>query len=347
MTSRKFRNVLVLVLVALVGVGLAAKTCPNCGESNRDDVQFCKNCGYRFPAQAAPPAVRTLPQLRADISVASGVVSIRSTPAGAAVRVDGRSRGTTPLEIADLAPGQHAIELSRAGYRSYDGIFVIPKLDGTIVVTTVPPGAEVLLDGKPAGIAGDSGLVIQDVGFGSHVLLARLGGYPDEVRTIVLARDAPVNLTTISFTGRVGFLRVESDPIGAALEVDGTRVGNTNYIGTMAPANYRLKLSYPGFRDWTGSARVELRDTAYVFATMAAIRERKPAFLWLGVAGVAGGVAGAVMGELAYREYQEAQPPEYTSADIQKLREQTQLYDWLRNIAGTVGVLSLGAYLVF
>lgn len=347
MRSRRFRLLLTVLLVAVVGVALAARTCPNCGESNRDDARFCKNCGYRFPARTTTTPTRSLPQLRATVEVTSGAVSIQSSPSGASVRVDYQYRGTTPLEVTDLEPGQHNLELSRSGYRDYDGIFVVPKIDGTVVVTTVPSGAEILLDDEVVGTAGDSGLVLQDISYGDHLLLARLAGYPDEVRQVQVSPASPVILTTISFAGRVGFLRVESDPVGASIEANDEPLGNTNFIGTIEPDGYQLRLKYPGFRDWLGSARVYLRDTAYVFATMTPLRERKPAFLWLGVAGVAGGLAGVVMGELSYREYQEAAWPEYSSEEIAQLRQNTQMYDIVRNVAGALGVLSLGAYLAF
>ena len=49
MRSRNLRAVAVLVLAVLVGVSLAAKTCPNCGESkDRSEgswFRICPDCG--------------------------------------------------------------------------------------------------------------------------------------------------------------------------------------------------------------------------------------------------------------------------------------------------------------
>jgi TonB family protein len=41
---------------------------------------------------------------------------VRSEPAGALVRVDGQSVGTTPLDALSLTPGRHGIRLERRGY---------------------------------------------------------------------------------------------------------------------------------------------------------------------------------------------------------------------------------------
>jgi hypothetical protein len=43
-------------------------------------------------------------------------LEVRSTPAGAAVTIDGQRRGTTPLVLNDLAPGAHRVLLSLDGY---------------------------------------------------------------------------------------------------------------------------------------------------------------------------------------------------------------------------------------
>ncbi len=44
----------------------------------------------------------------------SGTLDLRSTPDGAEVRIDGRSRGVTPLTLDDLAVGSHTLELQVA-----------------------------------------------------------------------------------------------------------------------------------------------------------------------------------------------------------------------------------------
>jgi len=52
---------------------------------------------------AEPPAVVRKP---------TGALSLTSTPSGARVVVDGRARGVTPLQLADLSPGRHEVVLT-------------------------------------------------------------------------------------------------------------------------------------------------------------------------------------------------------------------------------------------
>ncbi|RME03236.1 MAG: PEGA domain-containing protein [Deltaproteobacteria bacterium] len=53
-----------------------------------------------------------------------GSLEISSTPAGAAVYLDGFLEGVTPLEIADLVIGRHYLRLEKEGYRTWTTSFV-------------------------------------------------------------------------------------------------------------------------------------------------------------------------------------------------------------------------------
>lgn len=50
----------------------------------------------------------------------SGRVVIMSEPSGAEVTIDGRSVGTTPLEVATLSTGVHKVQLKREGYKTLE-----------------------------------------------------------------------------------------------------------------------------------------------------------------------------------------------------------------------------------
>jgi hypothetical protein len=48
----------------------------------------------------------------------TGTAEIRSTPAGAAVSIDGMNRGTTPVTVGGLSPGSHAATITKTGYQT-------------------------------------------------------------------------------------------------------------------------------------------------------------------------------------------------------------------------------------
>ena len=65
-----------------------------------------------------PAVVATVPPEPVRPAVAkrkpAGALRVTSSPVGAQVFVDGKARGVTPLTIADLAVGRHAVELKSA-----------------------------------------------------------------------------------------------------------------------------------------------------------------------------------------------------------------------------------------
>lgn len=108
------------------------------------------------PAPAAPAAKA------APAAPASATIS--SEPPGASVSVDGRSSGRTPLNIAGLAPDRpHKVVMSMAGYRDWSDSFTagpgenasvhasLAEITATVHVSTTPPGAKILLDGRDTG----------------------------------------------------------------------------------------------------------------------------------------------------------------------------------------------------
>jgi hypothetical protein len=60
---------------------------------------------------AAPAAAAARPAAPAAKRRPTGGLEVKSTPPGAQVFVDGKARGVTPLTLADLPAGRHAIEL--------------------------------------------------------------------------------------------------------------------------------------------------------------------------------------------------------------------------------------------
>ena len=336
----------IVVLVVLCSIIYAAKDCPNCGTENSDEAKYCKSCGYEFEATGSP-GPRTQPLLRVQVGVEGGKVVITSTPSEATVTVDGRRRGTTPLVLEGLAPGQHELAIERSGYRTYYGVFVMQKQQGSMAVTTVPVGAEVLLDGESHGEASAAGLIIEDVAFGDHTLTARMPGWLDAVQTVTLSAEKPVGVVTIRLDTQLGFLRVQSTPTGADVLVEEQKVGVSDYLGAWAPDRYRLSLSKPGFQRWSDVIEVARAETTFVAVGLVRPRVR-PAFLfWTGAAAMAGAVVGIVMGEAAYGDYRSASPPDYTPGQIADLRQRTKMWDLVRNVAAGVGIVGIGVYFAF
>jgi serine/threonine-protein kinase len=118
-------------------------------------------------ATTPPVEAKSEPAPRRSVQASSAAVqpiTIISSPAGAKAMLDGRSDAacTTPCSV-DAAPGRHTIAVALDGYqtehREVDvstGAIEMPAVilravGGTLMVTSTPPGATVLVNGKATG----------------------------------------------------------------------------------------------------------------------------------------------------------------------------------------------------
>jgi TonB family protein len=124
------------------------------------------------PAPAPAPTEAAASAVAATSSPApaptSGTLAVTSEPAGAAVLLDGVEKGVTPLEVADVAFGEHELRLELKGYAPESQAVVIgaeaprhraaltlsraTQPTGTVDFTSSPPGAAIRLDGANLGV---------------------------------------------------------------------------------------------------------------------------------------------------------------------------------------------------
>lgn len=142
-----------------------------------------------------------------------------------------------------------------------------PVTTGTVAVTTNPPGAQVVLDGKQQGVSP----MTLTVAAGTHVLELRGAGEP---RTMSLDVAAGAQLSQyIEMTKgplAAGSLQVRTDPAGAQVSVDGVARGASPVIvADLSPGEHTVVLESEN-----GTTRqtvtVEAGATASLVATLAA-----------------------------------------------------------------------------
>lgn len=160
--------------------------------------------GARPPAPAPPPA--TPAPARREPPAATGRLVVRTTPAGARVRVDGRDRGVTPLTLTGLAPGRYAVEVSLEGHEPLSRRVELTSARPTATLdlrlpaaprpaaaargpaslefVTRPAGAVVWLDGRRVGV---SPLTLSEVAPGTRSVRFELAGHATWTNTITLA----------------------------------------------------------------------------------------------------------------------------------------------------------------
>ncbi len=123
------------------------------------------------PTDTAPPATISTTLLPPPTTLAAvvttGSLHVESEPTGARVLVDGALRGTTPLDLAEMAFGSHELRVEQRGFDPQVRTVVLsaeqPTAQTNIVlartavptasaeILSEPAGATVTIDGRPAG----------------------------------------------------------------------------------------------------------------------------------------------------------------------------------------------------
>ncbi len=128
------------------------------------------------------------------LRLGSGSMFIQSAPSGAPVKVDGRTRGTTPVLISDLAVGSHVVRVTapnRAPWQERvrvdlnDRAAVMARLEpcGYLSISVQPAGAIVHVDGASIGTETVSR---RPIGVGSHLVVAKLADHDSLSRDVVI-----------------------------------------------------------------------------------------------------------------------------------------------------------------
>jgi serine/threonine protein kinase len=202
------------------------------------------------PTEAPPSnvAVTSNPRVPARPAAAKvGQLMVSANVNGAKITVDGRSDASwlTPYTIADLPAGGHNVTISMDGYESFQQsvtieggqtITVTANLSsprGEIDVVTVPPGVEVLIDGKSYG----QSPVSATLPAGNHTYTVKQPGMApyEKAFTLKSAQILTVKLT-LSTVVTTGIVEVRTIPPGATVLADGSPVSG------QTPTSFRLSV---------------------------------------------------------------------------------------------------------
>jgi serine/threonine protein kinase len=215
--------------------------------------------------------------------VTLGEALIDSSPEGAQFQVDGKSDPTwvTPFAVASLSPGKHIISVSKSGYSSEirsvevtaggtsSQTLRLAPVNGLVVVASTPPGAAVVLDGKPTGRVTPAQFAVEK---GSHTVLLRKQGYLDETVTADLgagqnfqyspALRALGNAEDIRTVGKfklfgrggdsaagMGVISIHTQPKGAQIAINQRVLDKLSPVDIMlGPGNYVVDVTLTDFK---------------------------------------------------------------------------------------------------
>jgi serine/threonine-protein kinase len=134
------------------------------------------------------------PSAQGRSSVQTGGIEIATEPVGAQVWVDNAEAGKSPLALAGVRPGRHAVRVALPGFSSAElaldvpaGAFGVPlrftlqPVSAILQVHSDPEGAEVVIDGQPRGTTPLEGLSLPP---GKHGVQLTRNGFAPWVQTV-------------------------------------------------------------------------------------------------------------------------------------------------------------------
>lgn len=206
-----------------------------------------------------------------ELGLLTGAVRVLVTEPGAAVTVDGKDAGTTPLAAPlRLSLGAHQVVVTKAGYEPLQKSVQLSGGDearvegplspeittGHLVVTAGGAKVEVFVDGNDVGPAPWEG----DVKPGSHVVEGRGDGRAIAARTVDVALKGRVE-AALDLTAQSGRVQVDTHTADGAITIDGTAMGKGVWEGPLQAGQHEIVIEAPGYRTYRRAFLVHAGET--------------------------------------------------------------------------------------
>jgi formylglycine-generating enzyme required for sulfatase activity len=185
-------------------------------------------------------------------------IEFNTRPAGATIRIDGQSVGTTPV-ITEVTAGNRQIEVRLDGYKPYRSQLLVqanvPKSlpsivlqpsDGLLVVSSQPEEATVSIDGEYAGLT-PLDLELKP-GRSYDVSLSKLG-FENSNRTVEIVSGRTSDLI-VELVPRYGEIEIDGRPADADLFVDGEAQGKASQVLRLQAVPHEIVVQKEGFESF-------------------------------------------------------------------------------------------------
>jgi len=207
---------------------------------------------------------------------------VNSSPEGAEVSFDGSALCQTPCTLTGIAPGQHSVTASKAGFvqssrtlslesgANASVSLQLSQLTAIVSVSSNPAGAAIVIDGKDTGKLTPSQIVLDKPG--KHAITIRRYGYLDSSSnlTVELGQTSALNLdlTKLGSTDEIkaaggkfkkvfgrgdssalGIVSVKTQPKGAQIMVNNRVLDKTApFDFYLNPGTYVIEVTMNGYR---------------------------------------------------------------------------------------------------
>jgi hypothetical protein len=216
----------------------------------------------------ANKTIKVTAGLKATIGGQGGNIRVLTNVEGASVFLDGDDRGKAPIDLKDVKPGDHVVEVRAAGFVTREervtvaaGAATVLKLDlqsdgatsvGVVKVVSPVPEALVYIDGEKIGGVPQE----KELSTGEHFVVVSKPGFKRFERKLVVEEGKVITVTAeLKAVGGVRFL---SNPGGASIMMDGETIGVTPMVNEeIAAGEHIISVQLNGYFDFETSVKVE------------------------------------------------------------------------------------------
>lgn len=240
---------------------------------------MAERSGYRRLVREVEITHATHQRVSLALAKLPGYLSVE-TPgiAGATVLAGGQVVGRTPLTDAEVAAGEHKIVVRAEGYAEFSRTIQIEGLgqrqtltaalshaSASVSVQSSTAGATLWVDGNRIGALP----VIAELNAGTRAIEIRASGHKSWKQSIAVKAGEPQAIGPVALAPADTQLRVESEPTGASIALDGRYAGTTPTTLALSPGReHRITFSKRGFATASRSVRLERAEERNLSVTL-------------------------------------------------------------------------------
>ncbi len=204
--------------------------------------------------------------LSAILKGKNGAIAIKSDPTKAKIYLDDEDKGTTPVTLTDLKPGEYTVKIKLNEYETWENnvkvkpeketfiTAVLLKKYGSIFLESEPSNAKISLGGK---VIDATPARLSTIANGIHLVEVIKEGYEVWRRNVKVEPGKEKSLTA-ALQLRTGSLTIESEPTKAMIYLDGKHVGTTpDSIESIVPGTHEIGVKLDGYDVWSERVNVE------------------------------------------------------------------------------------------
>lgn len=222
---------------------------------------------------SAPPAKRKAAEARLSVLAGrTGLLAIDAAEAGAAILVDDKPTGTTPLAAPlRLAPGPHRVRINKDGFLPFDQApNVVAGTTSTVQVKLVAQTTKGRLSvreksGKPIRVIVDSVDMGEapwsgEVEAGTHEVVGRGGALAADPAKVTVERGKTHDVELVA-SSRAATLKIGTSDGKGLVYLDDKLVGEGSYSSEIPSGPHKIRVTREGYQPFDEEIYLKEKET--------------------------------------------------------------------------------------